>query len=93
MSQESMKDHFHFRFKNYNLNPKDNSDHRKFFAKRKILNQDITEHIKKFELDLKSESAPKRIYWGDAGVGKSHTILHIVSFLQQTPSSFSIHRQ
>jgi len=83
-----MKEFFHFRFRNYNLFPKDNVAHRAFFAKRNISTQDINSHIRNFELDLLSGSCPKRIYWGNPGVGKSHTMLHIVSFLEQKNFKF-----
>ena len=79
---DQVQDWFSLKYKNYKLTPKVNPDQRKFFAKRSIQDTDIKQHLEMYDLDLNSDEAPKRLYWGDSGAGKTHLILHILDYLE-----------
>ena len=79
---DKIQDWFSLKYKNYKLTPKVTPEHRKFFAKRSIQDTDIKKHLEMFDLDLTSDEAPKRLYFGDPGAGKSHLILHILDYLE-----------
>jgi len=81
-SIESLQDWFSLKNSNYKLSPKTNSEHRKFFAKRTIANNDIQSHLDIFDRDLLANITPKRLYYGNAGSGKSHLMLHVADHLE-----------
>lgn len=79
---ESLQDWFSLKNSNYKLSPKTNPDHRKFFAKRTIANNSIQNHLSIFDRDLSANITPKRLYYGNAGSGKSHLMLHVADHLE-----------
>jgi len=78
----SLQSWFSFKYSNYKLTPKTNPEHRKFFANRTIADNTIQNHLEIFDRDLTADITPKRLYYGNAGAGKSHLMLFVSDHLE-----------
>lgn len=68
-----IKTWFDLRRDNFFLDPRNRPEDRQFFASRpRSLN--IQQQITSLELDLEAAMAPKKLYWGPYGSGKTHTL-------------------
>ena len=61
-ADSTLKEWFHLKYDNYTLTPKYNEEHRKFFARRNIKDNNIENHLKIFDRDLTAGITPKRLY-------------------------------
>ncbi len=66
---------FGLRRDNFILDPRNNPDDRAFYATRTSVN--IVGQITSLELDLGAKIAPKKLYWGPYGSGKTHTLYKV----------------
>lgn len=78
--QMSISEWFGLRKDNYILNPRDNPEDAAFYARRPC-SLDIEEEISRLEVDLGAKLAPKKVYWGPYGGGKTHTLYKILKEL------------
>lgn len=65
---------------NYILNPRDCPEDASFYARR-TRSLDIDEQITSLEVDLGAKLAPKKLYWGPYGGGKTHTLFKVLKEL------------
>ena len=78
--QESISEWFGLRRDNYILNPREIPEHASFYARRST-SLDIDEQITSLEVDLGAKLAPKKLYWGPYGGGKTHTLYKVLKEL------------
>jgi len=76
----SISEWFGLRRDNYILNPRDCPEDASFYAKR-TCSLDIDEQITSLEVDLGAKLAPKKLYWGPYGGGKTHTLFKVLKEL------------
>ncbi len=76
--QQSISEWFGLREDNYILKPKENPEDASFYADRSC-SLDIDEQITSLEIDLGARLAPKKLYWGPYGGGKTHTLYKILN--------------
>jgi len=81
-TESTLQQWFNLKYQNYTLTPKYNEEHRKFFARRNIKDNNIDNHLKIFDRDLTAGITPKRLYYGNAGSGKSHIMLYVGDHLK-----------
>lgn len=78
--QVSISEWFGLRRDNYILDPREYPEDASFYARRsRSLN--IDEQITRLEVDLGAKLAPKKVYWGPYGGGKTHTLYKILKEL------------
>lgn len=78
----SLREWFGLRRDNYFLDPRDNPEDRKFYAKRP--NSLVIENqITSLEIDLVANLFPKKLYWGPYGSGKTHTLYKVLYELEK----------
>lgn len=69
----TLREWFGLRRDNYFIDPRGNLEDREFYASRPhTLN--IQQQITSLEVDLEAAMAPKKLYWGVYGGGKTHTL-------------------
>lgn len=78
--QISIAEWFGLREDNYILNPRERAEDAAFYARRSC-SLDIDEQISRLEVDLGAKLAPKKVYWGPYGGGKTHTLYKILKEL------------
>lgn len=78
--QISIAEWFGLREDNYILNPKERPEDAAFYARRSV-SLDIDEQIGRLEVDLGAKLAPKKVFWGPYGGGKTHTLYNMLKAL------------
>lgn len=77
-----LREWFGLRRDNYFLDPRNTPEDRQFFASRPT-SLNIQQQITSLELDLEAALAPKKLYWGPYGSGKTHTLYKALYELDQ----------
>ena len=80
VKQESISEWFGLCRDNYILNPREYPEDASFYASRST-SLDIDEQITSLEVDLGAKLAPKKLYWGPYGGGKTHTLYKVLKEL------------
>ena len=72
LTRETLSAWFGLKRNNYVLDPRVNEEDALFYARRTSV--DIEKQITDLEISLGASLAPKKLYWGTSGGGKTHTI-------------------
>jgi len=72
VDKEPLSKWFGLKRSNYVLDPRANEEDALFYARRTSV--DINKQITDLEISLGANLAPKKLYWGTSGGGKTHTI-------------------
>jgi len=76
VDKEPLSKWFGLKRSNYVLDPRANEEDALFYARRTSV--DINKQITDLEISLGANLAPKKLYWGTSGGGKTHTIYKLL---------------
>jgi Cdc6-like AAA superfamily ATPase len=87
-ADDNIMNHFGLRRRNFILDPHDEADST-FWAERAQPNR--TRIVEELQIDLEAGLAPKRLFWGPYGGGKTHTLENLTRSLEKMTDIYSVY--